>query len=146
MGRGWISIHRGIEEHWIWQDPYLRWWLSILLGVNHTAKKVLLGNRIIECGRGQSVCSLGTWAKKWDVDVGKVRRFFDMLKKDGMIVTENVVKSTRITVCNYDRYQSARIRNEFETATNNNVNNVNNEIKDREEKILALKNEVYKLR
>ena len=34
------------------------------------------------------------------------RNFLKLLEKDGMILHESLSKSTRITVCNYDTYQS----------------------------------------
>lgn len=106
MDNGYIKLHRSIHDHWIWQDPVkFQWWVDILMVVNHTGSKVNLGMQLIECKRGQSVMSLSTWAARWRVSKDKVRNFFVLLEKDGMILHENVGKSTRITVCNYDIYQ-----------------------------------------
>jgi hypothetical protein len=136
---GYIPLHRKIREHWIWSDPVkFRWWVDILFSVNHTSKTVNVGNKLIECNRGQSIKSIGTWAREWRVDESKVRRFFKLLQDDGMIVTENVVKTTRLTVCNYDNYNAQRRDNdEIMTPTrrdrdeivnpNNNENNDDNE-------------------
>lgn len=138
--QGWISIHRQLKNHWVWQDPVkLKWWLDILLSVNHTPNKVNLGNQIVECGRGQSLKSLQTWAYEWKTSKDNVRNFFKLLEKDKMISTENVIKSTRLTVCNYDSYQSnlhatptqhQRTTNATPTQShpNNNEDNSNNEI------------------
>ena len=39
--KGWIKLHRKIQDHWVWQDDrYLRYWLTILLNVNHESKKI----------------------------------------------------------------------------------------------------------
>lgn len=104
--KGWISLHRSIRDHWIWQDPNkLRWWLDILMSVNHEDAKVNVGFQLFECKRGQSVMSLQSWAKRWGVSKDTVRNFFVLLAKDGMIHTENMSKTTRLTVCNYDTYQ-----------------------------------------
>jgi hypothetical protein len=109
MDEGWISIMRRIRNHWIWKDPVkFQWWIDILLEVNNAPAKVNMGNEIIECGRGQSLNSLGTWAKRWNVDISKVWRFFKLLKSDEMVKTENVKKTTRLTVCNYEYYQGVR--------------------------------------
>jgi hypothetical protein len=137
---GYIALHRKIRNHWLWEDAEkLKWWIEILMECNHTDKRVLFGGQLLECRRGQSLNSLLTWAKMWRVDVGKVRRFFDLLEKEQMITIENVVKTTRLTVCNYDTYNkgrhandtqmnSLRHANEFETNTNKNVfNNDKNE-------------------
>ncbi|OCW94290.1 hypothetical protein A9168_07510 [Macellibacteroides sp. HH-ZS] len=104
--KGWISLHRSIRDHWIWQDPNkLRWWLDILMSVNHEDAKVNVGFQLFECKRGQSIMSLQSWAKRWGVSKDTVRNFFVLLAKDGMIHTENMLKTTRLTVCNYDTYQ-----------------------------------------
>jgi hypothetical protein len=137
---GYISLFRSIRKHWIWQDAEkLKWWLDILLEVNHKPQKVLIGGKLIECKRGQSLNSLLTWAKRWRTNVSKVRRFLYLLKSDSMVVLENVSKTTRLTVCKYDSYQGRRNDNETEmnfkrngsetqANTNNNDNNDNNSI------------------
>lgn len=136
MKEGWICLHRQITENWIWQDAEkLKWWIDILLSVNHDDKKVLIGNTIVDCKAGQSVMSLSTWAARWNTNKSRIRRFLKMLKSDSMIDTESVGKSTRITVCNYAYYQGMRHdddtkmkrkRNESDTMAypNNNDNNI----------------------
>lgn len=105
--QGWIHLHRSIVDHWIWQDPVkLKWWLDILLSVNHEDNKVNVGMQLIECNRGQTVMSLKNFSERWLVSRDTVRNFLTLLKNDGMITTENLVKTTRITICNYDNYQS----------------------------------------
>lgn len=135
---GWVCLYRGIKYHWLWQDPEkLKWWLDILISANHSPQKVVIGNSVITCNRGQCIKSLGTWAQEWRVDIGRVRRFLKLLSSDSMIVTENVSKTTRITICNYDSYNDLRQDNEKITTrsrqdgdkittTNNNGNNVDN--------------------
>ena len=137
--KGWISIYRKIQEHWIWDDPVkFQRWIDLLLEVNHTGKKITIGYTVIECERGQSIRSLSNWAKRWKCSKSAVRRFFEMLERERMIVTESVSKTTRITICNYDSYQELRndeetmkkrLRNDEETMRdpNNNDNNSNNE-------------------
>lgn len=106
MSGGWICLYRDIVKHWIWQDPVkLKWWLDILLTVNREDKKVNIGMMLIDCKRGQSVMSLKNWGKRWGVSKDRVRSFFELLKNDTMITTENLSKTTRITVCNYEAYQ-----------------------------------------
>ena len=140
--QGWVSIHRGIVEHWMFQDnrefSKLEAWLDILLMVNHSPQKVLIQNTIVNVDRGQSIRSVETWGKRWNWSRGKVRGFFKLLEADSMIVTENIQITTKLTVCKYDSYQSGEpISNQSVTnakpiinqslTTNNNVNNVNND-------------------
>jgi len=136
---GWISLHRKITEHWIWQDPIkFQWWIDMLLMVNHEDNKLCIGMQLIECKRGQTVMSLSNWAKRWGVSRDTARNFLVLLERDGMITTENLVKSTRITICNYEAYQtslhaeqtpSKRKPNANQTLAdiNNNDNNLNND-------------------
>jgi hypothetical protein len=105
--KGWILIYRRIKEHWIWKSSRrFQWWIDILLTVNHEDKKVFVNGKLIDCKRGQCVKSLETWAKEWNVSKGAVRDFFNLLHGDLMIFSENLKITTRITVCNYDSYQT----------------------------------------
>ena len=108
---GWIKLHRQIIKHWIFMNPvYLKAWITILIEVNHTEKKVLIESELIACKSGQSINSLGTWVKifgrGWTIQ--KVRTFFNLLKKDLMIKLEGMRKTTRLTVCNYASYQDVQ--------------------------------------
>jgi len=102
---GWIRIHRQINEHWLWKDPRkLKWWLDILLEVNYKENKVNIGYNLIECKRGQSIKSLKSWADRWGISKDSARHFLHLLEKDNMIMLENLKFTTRLTVCNYDKY------------------------------------------
>jgi hypothetical protein len=103
---GWIKLHRDIAGHWIWKsERRLKWWIDLLLTVNHEPSKVLIKGQLIECGRGQSVMSLESWAQRWGVTKKAVRDFFLLLEKDQMLYTENLQVTTRITICKYEDYQ-----------------------------------------
>lgn len=120
---GWISLHRSVQEHWLWKNPVkLQWWLDILLNVNHKDKKVNIGNDLIDCDRGQSIMSLQNWGKRWDVSKDTVRNFLKLLQKDNMILLENLSKTTRLTVCNYDKYQPQIHDDQTQSKRNPNAN------------------------
>lgn len=139
---GFIAIYRSIQNHWIWQDEKkLKWWLDILLSVNHQNKKVSIKNTLIDCARGQTIRSLQSWGIRWGVSKDIVRGFLLMLKNDDMIRIENVRKTTRITVCNYDSYNNPSNKNPTKSQhkstiapplrhPNNNDNNGNNDNND----------------
>ena len=56
---GYIYIHRQIMDHWVWQDEkYFRWWMTILLNVNHEETKVPINYEIVTVKPGQSFRSL----------------------------------------------------------------------------------------
>jgi len=104
---GWIKIYRSITDHWIWGNPdYFKAWITMLMTVNYEKKQTLVDGEILICDRGQSLLSLSSWANlfKWK-SVKRVRTFFELLEKDGIIVREGLRKTTRVTICKYDSYQ-----------------------------------------
>lgn len=135
-GGGYIKLFRKAQENFLYREnrPHTRReaWEDILLMVNHTEKEVLIGNEKFLVKRGQSLRSLDSWAKHFNWSKSKVKRFFDLLKTCSMIVTEDVRKSTRLTVCNYDIYQGDRNADETQLKrkrpTNNNDKNDKNNI------------------
>lgn len=142
--QGWISLHRKIQDSFLWKDGRVfskaEAWIDILMEVQHDHKqsKIMIKNTLITCDRGQSVKSLTTWADRWNWSKSAVRRFLELLKTEGMIRTESVTKSTRLSVCNYNTYQQRRTADEPQmnrkrnasepqVAPDNNVNNGNND-------------------
>ena len=138
---GWIKLHRSIINHWIFKDEVkFKAWITILCEVNHKPKKLNIGNLLLDCERGESLNSLDTWAKifggKWNKS--KVRRFFELLEYDNMILTKSEQKTTRLIVRNYSVYQDLRNADETQvkrklnasetqTTPNKNDNNAKNE-------------------
>jgi DNA replication protein DnaD len=106
---GYIKVYRSVRNHWIWEDPRkFQWWMDILMECNHDDKKVPIGFELFDCKRGQTLHSRLEWSKRWRVDESTVRRFLTMLEADNMISTENLKKTTRITVCKYGSYNDVR--------------------------------------
>jgi hypothetical protein len=141
---GWISLHRKLQYNWMWTEKRefskAEAWIDILLQVNHKDGQVIIKNKLYEVKRGDSLNSLETWAKRWRWTRNRVKRFLELLKNDGMIRFECDSKTTHLTVCNYDSYQSERTlnvhqmdikrtSNVHQTYTNNNDNNDNNDNK-----------------
>ena len=122
---GWIKTHRAIQEHWIFADAEkYRAWMIILFTVNFQRKKVNIKNSVFECGRGESLLSLDSWAVKFgkDWNKSKVRRFLKLLESDSMIVLKSEHKTTRLTVCNYETYQDERNADETKMKRKRNAN------------------------
>lgn len=113
---GWIKIERDIQNHWIWQDEkYFRWWMTILLNVNHEAKKFPVNTEIFTCKPGESFRSIDDWSKLFRCSKPTVFKFFALLKNDGMIQTKIVGRGNRrkhlLTVVNWQKYQQTETRN-----------------------------------
>lgn len=109
---GWIKLHRKSFDNFLYKEnrPLSKReaWEDILLRVNYVDGDSLMGNEKIICKRGQSTMSLDTWGKIFNWDKSKVKRFFDLLQNNSMIVVENLHKTTRVTVCKYEDYQGDR--------------------------------------
>ena len=121
---GYISLHRKIINHWVYKNPdHLKAWITILMAVNHIEAKVLIGEKLYICERGECLYSLDTWAKKFGRkwNKSKVRRFFILLQSDHMIVTKGEQKTTRLRVCNYEGYQAQRNANETQVKRKRNA-------------------------
>ena len=118
----WIKLFREINKHWIWQNSdYLKWWLDILLEVNHAHAKVVINNKIYDCNRGEKLYSLDTWAHRWGTNKSKVRRFLQLLQNDNMIVLKSETQTTRLIVCKYDTYQDMRNADETQMKRKRNA-------------------------
>ena len=144
---GWISIHRKIEDCWIWLDePFSKGqaWVDILLLVNHSTKKCLVDGEMMEIGEGERLTSIRKLADRWQWSRKKVSKFLETLEKDEMISLKKSHHFTIIKVLNYEFYQGSgreeRATNEPQEShrgateeppmhTNNNDNNENNENK-----------------
>ena len=143
MAQGWISIHRQLQSHWLWDDkPFSKGqaWIDLLLLANHADKKVMLGNELIEVQAGSFITSELKLMERWGWSKTKVRAFLDVLQKDKMIVKKSDRKKTTITIENYGLYQDSETtekprKDRKKTTkrppkdTNNNDNNDNNENK-----------------
>jgi hypothetical protein len=130
---GWIKLNRKVLDHWIFKDAeYFRAWMVLLLEVNHAEKKTLVKKKLMTCKRGESLKSLNTWAKLFGGwSKSRVNRFFKLLEKANMIELKNETVTTRLTICNYNKYQDKE--NESEThaerkrVTNKNDKNDKND-------------------
>jgi hypothetical protein len=144
---GWVKFHRKVYDNFLYKEnrPHTKReaWEDLVVLVNYEDSYCLIGNEKIICKRGQSLRSLDAWGKLFKWNKSKVRRFFDLLNKEKMILIENLSKTTRITICNYDIYQGEqnafethlkRKRNAFETRATPNKNNKNDKNDKREER------------
>ena len=142
--QGWISLHRKIQEHWLWNDkPFSKGqaWIDLLLLANHSDNKFLLGNELVEVKAGSFITSELKLMERWGWGKSKTRAFLDMLQKDEMIVKKSDRKKTTITIINYSDYTNFKTTarpsadRKQTTArpsadTNNNDNNENNDNND----------------
>ncbi len=113
MKIGWISLHRKLQDNWLWKEKRVfskaEAWIDILMEVNHQQEKVLMKNIITLCKIGESVKSQDTWAMRWSWNKSKVRRFLKLLESESMIELKPNRNTTHLKVINYISYQDKRI-------------------------------------
>ncbi len=106
---GWISIHRQLQEHWIWKskEPFDKRsaWIDLLMLANHQTEKIEFDKEFIEVERGQRITSLEKLAKRWKWSRHKVSDYLNQLEQDGMLVQIRDNKKTLVSIVNYDKYQ-----------------------------------------
>lgn len=160
---GWIKLHRKVSDNFLYPKgrEFTKYeaWIDLLLLVNHEDSDVMIKNEVYKCKRGQSVRTKLTYEKRWNWTPQKVKSFFNMLQKQSMIELSSTTKTTILTICNYDNYQSKQqtdnkqITNEQQTdnkritinkneENNKNENNEKNSISE----IEKLKSEIKKLK
>lgn len=109
MGDGWISLHRQIQEHWIWKSKEVfdkrSAWIDLLLMVNHQKETILFDGSKLVIERGQHITSLEKLANRWGWSRHKVSDFLNRLEQDGMLVQVRDNKKTLISIENYNKYQ-----------------------------------------
>ena len=106
MSKGWIRLHRKIQDNWIWNDSEkLKAWLDILLMVNHEDKKTLVNGKLVVIHRGERLTSIAKLADRWGWSKQRVRNFLDLLEQDEMCTTNRTTNGTTLKVSNYAEYQ-----------------------------------------
>jgi DNA replication protein DnaD len=138
--QGWISVHRQLQDHWLWQDkPYTKGqaWIDLLLSASHCDSKVMFDCGVIEVKKGSFITSISKLERRWGWSNRKVTKFLDMLQADRMIERKSTKRYTTITIENYTFYQNdgrtdAPLEHHSSTTdapfkhTINNSNNENN--------------------
>lgn len=107
---GWISLYRKIQSHWLWTDkPFTQGqaWVDLLLLASYEEKIVFSKGESVTIKRGAFLTSDHDLEERWGWSRNKVRRFLDLLIKDGMIELKRTPRGTTLTIVNYDSYQTS---------------------------------------
>lgn len=128
--KGWISIHRTIRDHWLYQEKRVfskyEAWLDLLMDANHQKNKFVFDGKLVEVDRGQRITSIRQLAERWRWSRTKVTDFLTLLEKDEMIVRKSDSKKTLITIANYDFYQKTDDKKSHSSATEKPQKSTNN--------------------
>lgn len=113
MDNGFIMLSRKLFSHRIWKASRTfsecEAWIDLIQSARFEATVTIerIGGRDITYGRGQYPASISFLSKRWGwKSEKKVRNFLDMLKKEGMIVTDAKQGMNIITLCKYDDYNT----------------------------------------
>ena len=127
MSEGFITVHRQMMKHWIWQEPEaLKFWMALLLEANWEEKKTMFNGSLLTVKRGQLVFGRIKYSIKLGISEKRIRRYLNLLEKDDMIGQQKTNKYTLISIVNYDGYQdkaSQRPSKGQPRATSKQVNN-----------------------
>lgn len=110
--KGWICLHRKIQDCDIWQDPepYDRRsaWIDLLLSANHNDNSMLFDGHRIVVERGQFLTSVRKLSERWQWSKDRTLRYLRLLEELDMIHRESNARRTLITIVNYSNYQDMR--------------------------------------
>lgn len=117
---GWVKLYRSVRHNWIWangNERYAKWWMDILMMVNHEPRKVLVNGRLVTIDVGQRLTSVQKLADQWGANRRTVDKFLDLLAEDEMIeLRKSKTAGTTIKVLNYADYQTIGPENDKRSA------------------------------
>ncbi len=107
MKQGWVSVHRQIQDHWLWEDkPFSQGqaWIDLIMLANYENKKMPYKGEVITCERGTVNLSISYLANRWGWSRKRAKNFLNLLESDGMVSTNATTHRTVITIENYSVY------------------------------------------
>lgn len=117
--RGVFALARGIFDHPVFKpEPFteVQAWVWLIENAVWQDTRVRAGKAVLDLKRGQLAYATRFLATKWRwKSEGRVRRFLDRLKNEAMIEVLTTHEATRITICNYDKWQFGRRTDVSET-------------------------------
>ena len=140
--RGWIKLHRRIQDHWIYQEErtFSRYeaWLDLIMLANHKDNRSLIDGELITVEKGSFITSKRKLGTRWKWSNTKVNNFLSLLEQDKMIIQKSDTKKTVVTIVKYEVYHelekekhhendSGEMENE-EIESNNEIENTQNSI------------------
>ncbi|MDD2380255.1 MAG: hypothetical protein PHV35_01010 [Mariniphaga sp.] len=106
---GWIKLYRKIFDNPMYfSEPFTRMqaWIDLLLLANHSGQYFYVRGNRIDVKRGEVAHSMQSLAQRWKWSRGKVLRYISQLENSQMIVQQKSPVITKLSICNYNAYQS----------------------------------------
>ncbi len=111
---GWISLHRKLQEHEIYTDPYmLKLWIHCLLKASHKERNQLVGNQAVNLEVGQFITGRKALANEFNKGAKDVHiisestlwRWLLLFEQLQMLNIKKTTKYSVVTVVNWCEYQ-----------------------------------------
>ena len=111
MDKGWIKLHRQIQDNMLWNDSEAfdrrSAWIDLIMMANVQDKEIFYRGQLLKIKRGQVYTSVRKLATRWRWSRDKVNRFIKMLEKAHMIEKDNRThNATLLTLVKYGDFQS----------------------------------------
>lgn len=117
---GWYRMWRGWQNNPVFkQEPYTEReaWEWLIASAVYKPTPIQVGGKPYILNRGQLTYSLRFMAEAWKWQKSTVERYLCKLRDWAMITSEVGTFQSIITICNYDKYQTLRDKNEPEIET-----------------------------
>ena len=113
MDKGWIKIHRQIQENALWKSDapfdYRSAWIDLIMMANVKQKEVMYRGQTTIVRRGDVYTSIRKLAARWHWSTGKVSRYINNLVKLEMVKKIKSTKSaTLLSLVKYEDFQNKR--------------------------------------
>lgn len=111
---GWISLHRKLQEHEIYADPYmLKLWIHCLLKASHKERNQLIGNQVVNLEVGQFITGRKALANEFNkgakdnhiISESTLWRWLLLFEQLQMLNIKKTTKYSVVTVVNWREYQ-----------------------------------------
>lgn len=108
VSSGFVLMHRGVRDHWIWDAPHSPYqaFSDLIFSANWCDITANVDGKLRTISRGQLIVSEVKLGQSWKWSRGKVARLFKLLIQDKMIEVERLSKGSLVTILNYEKYQS----------------------------------------
>lgn len=131
MEQGWIKVYRKSDEDPLYfAEPFDKWhaWMDLIRSAAHKDREFYIRGIKVKQKRGQVVMSVKDMCERWRWSDGKVKRFVKYLIADGKITLQSSGVINRMSIINYDKYQSNDLTNDpANNPTNSLANNPAND-------------------
>lgn len=114
MQKGYISLHRQIEDNWLWfAEPFSKGqaWVDLLLLASHSGSTFFIRGNKIDLKTGEIGYSKEQLASRWKWSRKKVLNFLKILEKEQQITQHKTPSIVIVRLVNYESYQKKEQQN-----------------------------------